>query len=190
MTEASESTTTLGGFRNVEFLRQRHEAETVAYLFCVINETRERFIKSIAEKVAPDRVVEAFFFPAIRQGPMETGVAVIAATQLEAGDPIDRAEVITASYRLTRKGVERGKWVVEVSAVADAPIETVETVVRGVQQRAGEALDAHRMSGEEIRAILPAPILDAPANEIVSAEATPPEVVAAAADTAPTESAA
>jgi hypothetical protein len=174
----------------------------------VINETRERFIKSIAEKVAPDRMVEAFFFPAIRQGPMETGVAVIAATQVPpapaeplqpaepvdpeleieeappvaepvyVADPIDRAEVITASYRWTRKGVERGKWVVEVSAVADAPLETVETVVRGVQQRAGEALDAHRMSGDEIRAVLPAPVLEAPANEIVSTDAAPTESAA------------
>jgi hypothetical protein len=170
-------------------------AETLAYLFHVINETRERFIKSIAEKVAPDRVVEAFFFPAIRQGPMETGVAVIAATQVlpapvegaemaEAVDPIDRAEVITASYRWTRKGVERGKWVVEVSAVADAPLETVETVVRGVQQRAGEALDAHRMSGDEIRAVLPPVEPPAPAPE------AEPVAASAEAESAPAESAA
>ena len=148
----------------------------------MINETRERFIKSIAEKVAPDRVVEALFFPAIRQGPMETGVAVIAATQVDSADPLDRAEVLTASYRWTRKGVERGKWVVEVTAVADAPLETVETVVRGVQQRAGEALDAHRMSGEEIRAILPAPVVEAPVEEITIAE--PVAVEAAPAESA------
>jgi hypothetical protein len=144
----------------------------------VINETRERFIKSIAEKISPDRLVEAFFFPAIRQGPMETGVAVIAATQVDTADPLDRAEVLTASYRWTRKGVERGKWVVEVTAVADAPLETVETVVRGVQQRAGEALDAYRMSGDEIRAVLPAPVVEAPAEALVVAEPAPAESAA------------
>jgi hypothetical protein len=156
----------------------------------VINETRERFIKSIAEKVAPDRVVEAFFFPAIRQGPMETGVAVIAATQVEADDDFARAEVLTASYRWTRKGVERGKWVVEVTAVADAPIETVETVVRGVQQRAGEALDAHRMSGDEIRAILPPVQFAEPAANATSGIAMAIPVASAATDTPPAESAA
>jgi hypothetical protein len=144
----------------------------------VINETRERFIKSIAEKISPDRLVEAFFFPAIRQGPMETGVAVIAATQVDTADPLDRAEVLTASYRWTRKGVERGKWVVEVTAVADAPLETVETVVRGVQQRAGEALDAYRMSGDEIRAVLPAPVVEAPPEVLAIAEPAPAESAA------------
>jgi hypothetical protein len=143
----------------------------------VINETRERFLKSIVEKVSADRIVEAFFFPVIRQGPIETGVAVISvipqSVSLDA-PPIERAEVFTASYRWTRKGVERGKWEVDVTAQADAPISTVATVVRGVQERAGEALDAERMSGEEIRAALPVPEV-------------PP---AAAGDSAPTESAA
>ena len=135
----------------------------------MINETRERFLKSIAERVAPERIVEAFFFPAIRQGPVETGIAVIAATQVPApqAEPelgivdaataaIERAEVVTASYRWTRKGIDRGNWVVDVNPVADAPIAMVETVVRGVQERAGEALDAHRMSGDEIRDALAA----------------------------------
>jgi hypothetical protein len=148
----------------------------------VINETRERFIKCIAEKIAADRIVEAFFFPVIRQGPIETGVAVIAATPvpaaivpteapaLEIADepPSDRTEVFTASYRWTRKGVERGKWVVEVTTEAHAPLITVATVVRGVQERAGEALDAERLGGDEIRAILPPPVPGAEA--LVAAE--------------------
>lgn len=149
----------------------------------VISETRERFIRSIAERLEPGRIVEAYFFPSIRQGPVETGVAVIAATP-EAGTPaadpgqpavdasgpaasdagdatavpdvLRRAEVFTATYRWTRKGPERGKWAVEVVPEAHAPIPTVGAVVRGVQERAGEALDAHRMSGDEVRAVLPA----------------------------------
>jgi hypothetical protein len=159
----------------------------------VISETRERFIRSIAERLAPDRIAEAFFFPSIRQGPMETGVAVIAAwpgdteaSDAAPGDDVTpersetppgigaadaasdrsgRTEVFTATYRWTRKGPERGAWVVDVTTEAHAPLATVETVVRGVQERAGEALDAHRMDGDEFRAVLagafPRPAADA-----------------------------
>ena len=146
----------------------------------MINETRERFLRSILERIALERVVEVHFFPAIRQGQMETAVAVIAvhpaptadAPTLElalpnTGGPVDRTEVHTASYRWTRKGPERGKWVVDVIAQADAPLATVETVVRGVQVRAGEALDAHRVSAAELQAMFAndpmfAPVLPVP----------------------------
>jgi hypothetical protein len=151
----------------------------------VITEVRERFIKSFAEKISPDRIVEAFFFPAIRQGPIETGVAVISVTPISVAvdsPPVERAEVFTAGYRWTRKGVERGKWVVEVTAEADAPLETVAKVVRGVQERAGEALDAHRMSGDEIRLMFP------PATE--AGTAAPEGQMASSGDSAPAESAA
>lgn len=136
----------------------------------MITETRERFIRAIVERLPAARIVEAYFFPSIRQGPMETGVAVLAATPVyEAVDVVadvvadgaavlPRAEVFTASYRWTRKGAERGKWVVDVTAEAHAPIPTVEAVVRGVQERAGEALDAHRMTGDELRATLLEPM--------------------------------
>jgi len=139
----------------------------------VISETRERFIRSIAERLAPGRIVEAYFFPSIRQGQVETGVAVIAATPeadgpaADASDPAadagsstlrhdapQRAEVFTATYRWVRKGPDRGKWSVDVVPEAHAPIPTVGAVVRGVQERAGEALDAYRMTGDEVRAVL------------------------------------
>jgi hypothetical protein len=42
-------------------------------------ETRERFLLAIAQAVRPERLVELYFFPPMRQGPIETGVAVIAA---------------------------------------------------------------------------------------------------------------
>ena len=136
----------------------------------MINETRERFIRDIAERLDPMRIVELHFFPSIRQGPIETGVAVIAATPIPAAviaaapadapdespyaEPAARAEVFTATYVLTRKGPDRGKWVVEVTAEAHAPMTTVEPVVRGVQDRAGEALDAYRMPAVELRELL------------------------------------
>jgi hypothetical protein len=140
----------------------------------VINEVRERFIRSIAEKISPDRFVEAFFFPSIRQGPVETGVAVISVTPLSVAvdsSPIERSEVFTASYRWTRKGVERGKWVVDVTAQADAPLGTAATVVRGVQERAGEAIDAHRMSGDDLRLLFPVDAPEATATDASSENA-------------------
>lgn len=131
----------------------------------MINETRERFLRAILERIPLERVVEVHLFPGIRQGQVETGVAVIAVTPAvvadtpapeldlrESGAPVERTEVHTATYRWTRKGPERGKWVVDVIAQADAPLATVETVVRGVQVRAGEALDAHRISAAELQA--------------------------------------
>ncbi|MCC7194605.1 MAG: hypothetical protein IT356_03515 [Gemmatimonadaceae bacterium] len=140
----------------------------------MISETRERFIRSIAERIAPERILEAHFFPSIRQGQVETGVAVIAAavepappdegqlplhtvdTAAPVGRAAARAEVFTATYHWTRKGPDRGRWLVEVVAEAHAPIVTVEVVVRGVQERAGEALDAHRMAGDEVRTAIAA----------------------------------
>lgn len=44
----------------------------------MINETRERFLRGILERVSPERIVEIHFFPPIRQGQIESGVAVVA----------------------------------------------------------------------------------------------------------------
>jgi hypothetical protein len=142
-------------------------------------ETRERFLLAIAEAVRPERLVELYLFPPIRQGPIETGVAVIAAEPEGPGPVADpdaepgaepgaepvaepspsgerapRHVVLSARYRWTRKGPERGKWEQEVVAEADAPLVTVEAVVQGVKRRAHEELDPERMTGNEARALL------------------------------------
>ncbi len=65
-----------------------------------------------------------------------------------------RHTVFTARYRLTRKGAERGKWEFEVVADADAPLGTVDTVVRGVQRRAGDDEEPERLTAEGVRAAL------------------------------------
>src|SRR5215208_1671781 len=62
-----------------------------------------------------------------------------------------------ARYRLTLKGPDRGKWEADVRAEADAPLLTVDAVVRGVQRRAGESADSERLDGEQFRALLPEP---------------------------------
>lgn len=159
-----------------------------------LSETTERFLRAIAERLAPERVVEVHLFPPLRQGPIESAVAIIAVADGEAselpgisgpltdhhdasaadGPPaVPRADgdgarlaIYTATYRHTRKGPERGAWSVEVVAQADAPLEAVAAVVRGVHCRSDDAWggaqlapgdgvpDADRLTGAEFRAVV------------------------------------
>lgn len=137
-----------------------------------LTETRERFLVAIAEQTPADRIAEIHFFNPIKQGGLESGVAVIALTKPAAdivvpsadgeshvqatNAPAPRHTVLTAHYRLTLKGIDRGKWQVTVVEEADAPLITVETVVRGVQRRAGDLDDPERMDGDAVREALAA----------------------------------
>ena len=203
-----------------------------------MTETQQRFLRAIAERVPKEQVVEVHLFPAIRQGGVETGVAVIAerprapesepsasngthppepgdavyidpefAPALAADSPeketfdaqqrshaeadVDATEagdedaeeaaaesdgvaetdppreapthaarltVHTARYRLTLKGVDRGKWEVDVVAEADAPLAAVDAVVRGVQRRAGEGAEPDRLTADAFLGALEAPL--------------------------------
>ncbi|MDQ2668072.1 MAG: hypothetical protein M3Z05_19030 [Gemmatimonadota bacterium] len=195
-------------------------------------ETRARFLASIAKELPAERVIEVHLFGAIRQGGMESGVAVVAlaleaptavastsfdvdggyvpppavaeAAELESRSavavhdqladeaafvadevspedpdspyapepqpeprfeaepefvspaaPASRFTVYSARYRHTLKGLDRGKWEVNVTEQADAPLLTVDAVVRGVQRRSGDADEVVRLSGDEFRAALP-----------------------------------
>jgi hypothetical protein len=146
-----------------------------------MDETQERFLRAIAEQIAPERIVEVHLFSAIRQGPNESRVAVIAAEpeavqnaesddvgeaapEAVAGDmPVESASdarvprrltIYRAQYRLVLKGADRGTWTVSIAAEADAPIETVSDVVRGVRERAGEDVEPERLTGDAIRAVV------------------------------------
>jgi hypothetical protein len=149
----------------------------------VTDETRARFLAAIAAQLPSDRVIEVHLFGAIKQGGIESGIAVIAvdpdapvaaddrivvvpalgeAEGSEADDapsapaaPARRFIVYTARYRLTLKGLDRGKWEVSVKEEADAPLVTVDAVVRGVSRRSGDADETVRLSGDEFRAQLP-----------------------------------
>ena len=231
-------------------------------------ETRERFVREVTARVPLSRLVELHLFAPMRQGGMESGVAVLAATpdlppaaaaevpaeasveapdearaeapleiaepiaeetEALAGDPVpdgdpteeaagpppdavveaeaeaeidvDAAEpapesepdagpvaqpasveeileavpeqsappvaaaatrrrhtVFTARYRLVLKGPDRGKWDVEVREEADAPLITVEAVVRGVQQRSGDASEPERLDAASVARMLGVPL--------------------------------
>ncbi len=123
-----------------------------------MNETTERFFQEIADRVGYDQVAELYLFPVIRQSGIETAIAVVAAypdPSIESHAP--RHVVYSASYRSTIKGTDRGKWVVDIVAEADAPLVTIEEVVRGVVRRSGEQFQPEQFTGSEFRAIVPAP---------------------------------
>jgi hypothetical protein len=174
------------------------------------DDTRARFFAAIAQQLPADRVIEVHLFPAIKQGGMESGVAVLAVERdlpapsidvdggyVPASDVAEAADVEThaalavhdqladetafvtdetqpspyveptahvapsryivysARYRHTLKGMDRGKWEVTVTDEADAPLLTIDAVVRGVQRRSGDVDDTMRLSGDEFRATLP-----------------------------------
>jgi hypothetical protein len=149
----------------------------------VTDETRARFLTAIAAQLPVERVAEIHLFAAIRQGGMESGVAVIAvelpaavehsassddaaAAAPDAADAVDvepdaapaprRYTVYSARYRHTLKGPDRGKWETSVTEEADAPLLTVDAVVRGVQRRSGDVDEIVRLTGDELRAAVPA----------------------------------
>ena len=199
-----------------------------------MDDTRERFLTAIVARLGAERIVDLHLFSPIRQGLMETGVAVVAALpdlepEAEPGDVVaidvpmeeqvvvaevetptvtaevetptvtaavetpavsdedspyldvapgqpvaeaatnetivtavetpaeSRHVVFTANYRLTRKGADRGKWAFELSATADAPLATVDMVVRGVMLRSKDLTESERLSGEQLRALLAEP---------------------------------
>ncbi len=106
-----------------------------------VAESTERFLRAILTEVPIAQLEELHLFASLRQGVYETGVAVVAAWP--AGAPIAGAEgvrhtIYTARYRLVVKGPDRCRWEFECVAEADAPLITVEMVVRGVQRRSGE----------------------------------------------------
>lgn len=140
-----------------------------------MNETTERFFRDIADRVGYDHVAEVHLFPAIKQGGVESGLAVVAtAADSTTPEGVERHVVYTARYRSILKGPERGKWESDVKAEADAPLITIDEVVRGVVRRSGDEFPPERITGEQFRSIVPAP--EAPPSEPASPEAddTPP----------------
>ena len=197
-----------------------------------VSEVAERFLKAVIAQVPIELIEELHLFSPLRQGTVETGIAVLAVRVPEAVVPheepglFDGAEAVgaraeealagealaseaptaeapadealadeapadeapadatpvladataieegargarpvrhtvyTARYRYIIKGPERGKWESSIKAEADAPLVTVETVVRGVQRRAGEESEIVRYSAAQIaralRVALPA----------------------------------
>lgn len=117
-------------------------------------DSTERFLRDIADRIGAGLVEEIRLFPPRRQGGIETGAAIVASSAY----PDPWHTVYSASYRHTIKGADRGKWEVEVKAEADAPLVTVDEVVRGVMKRAGEPFEPERITAGEFRTIVGYPV--------------------------------
>ena len=133
----------------------------------MLTETRARFLLAITTQVPADHIAEIHFFSPIKQGGVESGVAVVV---VDGADQQERIVVYTARYRLTLKGLDRGKWEASVFAEADAPMVTVEAVVRGVQRRSGDVDDATRMAGDDVREFIAQKAPTPGASAIATAE--------------------
>ena len=83
---------------------------------------------------------------------------ILTSAEESAARVASRLTIHTARYRLTLKGVDRGKWEVDVVAEADAPLAALDAVVRGVQRRAGEGAEPDRLSADALRDALEAPL--------------------------------
>ena len=68
--------------------------------------------------------------------------------------PPEKYTVYTARYRHVLKGPDRGKWEASLVAEAEAPLLSIETVVRGVQRRSGDVDAPDHMTAADIRAAL------------------------------------
>jgi hypothetical protein len=144
-----------------------------------MTETQQRFLKAIAERVTGDNVTEIRLYPTVRVGPVESGVAIVATKepmpvavaeeQVSAERDLtveeiriatarpDRQSILTAHFRHTVKGPDRGKWEFTMVHDADAPIETVESVVRGVARRSGEDGEPELLSATDFQKALTEP---------------------------------
>jgi hypothetical protein len=155
-----------------------------------MTETQQRFLKAIAERVNGDNVAEVRLYPTLRVGPVESGVAIVATREVlpiaeqqaaveqqaatmgdeqphdvqVASTERDRLSILTAHFRHTVKGPDRGKWEFSMVHDADAPIETIENVVRGVARRAGEDGEPELLSADEFQRALVEPWWTAPAS--------------------------
>lgn len=174
-----------------------------------VSEAIERFLRAILAQVPIGDLEELHLFTPLRQGTVETGIAVLAvrtaaaplaaaepalelpldAPSEDAADTTDAADatletvdrptvdaagiaiepppparhtVYTAHYRHVIKGPDRGRWESDLVAEADAPLITVEMVVRGVQRRAGEDTATVRYDAAQLAKVLRLPMADAP----------------------------
>jgi len=91
----------------------------------MMNETRERFLRGILERVSPERIVEIHFFPPIRQGQLESGVAVVALESAPITVDTEALEAAADAFGAAADGA------LEVSAegAEQLPIETAEDAV-------------------------------------------------------------
>jgi len=145
--EESTERTTVAEPVDIADVRTTPVVESVARIPIVVDETAET-VEPPMDEDSPyaEDYAAAFGLIDSRTTPDPAAAAASSAQQ--------RHTVFTAQYRLTLKGAERGKWEFDVVADADAPLVAVDTVVRGVQRRAGDDEEPERLTADGLRAAL------------------------------------
>lgn len=93
-----------------------------------------KLTSAIAEALPVTQIERIWLFPPVRHEEREWGTAVIAVRVDE-----NRSQVHTGTYILIIRGRERGQAHVSVEEVGAGPDDVLPDVIRGVQERAGEA---------------------------------------------------
>ncbi len=93
-----------------------------------------RAAQRLAEVVPASDIERIWLFPPVRREEREWGVAVV--SRIVNGE---RRRIYTASYMLVVRGREKGQGKVAVEEVGESPTSVVHDVIKGVQDRAGEA---------------------------------------------------
>lgn len=86
-------------------------------------EGRERFFRSIAERIDTDRVEEVHVFPAIRQGGRESGVAVVTMRQ-QVAEGAEQSPIVDVGEEAEAVAITAGEIAPEAAVVADGEITT------------------------------------------------------------------
>lgn len=68
-----------------------------------------------------------------------------------------RLAILTARYKLTVRGPDRGRWDMDVVHEADAPLVTLDRVIKGVVRRSGLEAEPQTYSARSLREALDAP---------------------------------
>jgi hypothetical protein len=69
----------------------------------------------------------------------------------------DRLAILCARYKLLIKGPDRGKWDLEIVHQADAPLDSLDLVIKGVVRRSGDVSEPERYTRHALRELLDAP---------------------------------
>ncbi len=138
----------------------------------MINETRERFLRGILERVSPERIVEIHFFPPIRQGQLESGVAVVA---LESA-PIRVVEAVTEplvddTLALEHEADLMGARAAGMAEAPEAPVAEAtgeESAIAVAEAPADGTEEEPTVADADERAEEPAPEPEAPVMAVAS----------------------
>jgi len=145
------------GFAVIAARRAPPEAESEARADAATNAVADVTTEATAEATA-EAMSEVN--PAPVDAPQDVVPAELDTGPAPAQQPAPASErlvVFSARYRLTLKGPDRGRWEVEVAEEADAPLVTVDAVVRGMQRRIGEGAEPERLNAEQLHALLDDP---------------------------------